>query len=228
MTATRTAISILCTLSLSQAMALDTFVGIGIGSNQNISKATFDNNTTPASMTINSGNDALIFSSFAGVKRYVSSYIMNSYQLDVGYDTLNNEMFTQMTPGSDADNAVITAKTGFYYGASTRFGLERGDYSVYLISGVRSGQWTVNVANKSSTANQGIPANSSKDFITTSVSLLTGLGVHLALTDRINGLFEYQYMLPSNYNKNTYSSNGDSIDWSTKLTSQNVTVSLIF
>lgn len=217
-------------LCLGQALALDTIIGLTAGSQLNVSKADFNGNnpSVPYAMTFSSGSSSLFLGTFAGIKRFHGDYLVSSYQIDAGYDSLNNEMLSLTSAGASAPSTIITAKTGFYYGLSSRFGIARGDYSLYLISGLKSGQWTKTVENKSDTVSQAIPPASKKDFITTPINALIGIGMHLVLNDSTNGLFEYQYILPSNYNKNSFDSDGYQASWSTKLSQQAVSFSLIY
>lgn len=223
-----------CLLSASNAVALDKFFGLTAGTKSNLNQASYTDHdpASHAKMSISTGSSSIFFAAFAGVKYYVSDYVMHSYQLDVGYDTLNKQAFTQTLSGSAAgENTSINLKTGAFYGISTRYGLERGDYSLYLITGLRSAQWKATIENNYATESNGIPAHSSKPLTNTAISTLIGAGVHLVLSDSFNGLVEYQYIPASIY---TYSGTkltdqaGNDAAWTTKPSQQVISFSLLF
>lgn len=174
------------------------YYGLGFGSSQN--NSTFNSVQTNAgvadgvSSSAVAGGQAFQGFGYVGVTGSISDMLRGSIQADIGFDGLNK---TILSESNSSGSETLGLQSGFYYGASARLAVVRGDYAPYLLAGVRAGQWTTNVVNSSSEAINGYPAGYNVSTSKTMVSPELGIGINVTYTDELDGRMEYKYMFGS-------------------------------
>lgn len=210
---------------MSSSFALEKMYGFSVGSSENVTEVNYHGSGTQniSAMSTQTGNASFSVSHFFGLKQLKEDGFFHSYQIDLGYNTLNHNAFSATFNG-ETNPLSLKIKSGAYYGLSTRFGLERGDYSLYAITGLRLSEWEVTANNGSSTTVLGLSAGSYEVFKKTSSSPIIGAGIHLVISDTIHALFEQLYLPTESNNRNTDTSQY----WSNSLTQYVTSVSLVF
>lgn len=167
--------------------------GLGFGIGQNNSTLTSTTTAGTTGSTIFGGTSFQGFG-FVGYQAELSDAYKVSIQADLGYDSLNKNVHTF---GSE----TIKIKSGFNYGVSARAGMVHGDFTPYLLAGLRIGQWTNTLANSSTTAIAGAHPVGASATVTGKKTLVApelGAGVNMTLSDNVDARMEYKYFFGGN------------------------------
>ena len=166
-------------------------LGLGIGQNNSSINTTF----AAGSTNLATGGASFQGFGFVGYQAHISDLYKLSIQADIGYDSLNKSV-------AETATSSVKIKSGFNYGISARAGMIRGDYTPYLVAGLRVGQWSKSIV---STAAHGgvIPTIANANVLgkKTLVAPELGAGVHFTLSDKVDGRMEYKYFFGGNITK---------------------------
>jgi opacity protein-like surface antigen len=161
-------------------------LGYGMGQNNSTLNTISQNTTTSALVT---GGTSFQGFGFVGYEAELSECYKASIQSDLGYDSLNKTV-------SSTTSQTMKIKSGFNYGLSARAGMVHGDFSPYLLAGLRIGQWSESISS---------PLVSAKKTL---VAPELGAGIQFVLSDKVDGRMEYKYFFGGNINvvngTNTY------------------------
>lgn len=224
--------AIAAVLLSASVQASQVYYGLGAGFSQN--NSSFNQTLTPGagsqtaanSASMISGGEALKGFGFVGISGSLSELLRGSIQLDAGFDGLNKDV--GLVTVSDGE-LTTNLQSGFYYGASARLSVIRGDFAPYALAGVRAGQWSLNVQNTSAQAISFIPAGTDTTVSGTLVAPELGVGLNVTYTDEWDGRMEYKYMFgstKSNFSTNT--TTGDQTEISLSPRQQSLEFSLVF
>lgn len=213
-------------LSATTFAGHDVFYGVGAGFSQNNSSynattVVQSSGALVSNSSIITGGEALKGFGFVGISGSLSEMLRGSIQADIGFDGLNKTVIA--ANGLSDASSTVNLKSGFYYGASARLSVIRGDYAPYLVAGVRVGQWSTTIDTTSTTYS---PA-ATVDFSNTFVAPELGIGINVSYTDKLDGRMEYKYMFGST-NTQTVTTTTQESSFSLSPRQQSVQFSLVF
>ena len=186
----KTAIASLVLLGTS-VFAHPIYYGYGLGIGQNNSSFRVD--VDREYIEFLTGGNSLQVVGFVGYQAHISELYKLSIQADLGAEKFNKSIY------SSSFGEKMDIKTDIHYGFSARAGVIRGDYTPYLIAGLRIGQWSLSLKD---TDNEymGLASLESSHVLGKKnlVAPELGVGVRFTLSDKVDVGLEYKYFFGGN------------------------------
>ena len=134
-----------------------------------------------------------LFGGVLGVQTTVCDDWYVAGQINLLYCSLNRRIGS-LTDAAGTPNAIATLKNRFQYGFDGRIGMTTcSGATPYVLGGVESGKFTLQLENQTGTSNAGIPANSRLSNHRTLWGPKVGFGVNFPICCEWVANFEYSY-----------------------------------
>lgn len=210
-------------LSHTYAWNGENYVGIGLGLDNNIGtlSSTVSSSSPVSSRAFNStiGFTAFHVHAFFGKKHLLNHFYMTAYDAMIGYDTLDKTLYNYTIAGTESFYATV--KSGVFYAVNGYAGIERGDYSLYLIANMQSTRSVLTLAQSTTSVSN----------VTSKIHPGLGCGVQVALTNSMSGRMDYIYHQPISQNLTlpvTISSTNYTIATTQKVQQHTVSLSIVY
>lgn len=172
------------------------FLGVtgGVGMLDGTYSAVGDVSTDQRVFTPNAGGTSFLGGLLLGYQTVFSN--RRVYLAIVGnalYNSLNRTVFNVIQSGTTSWNTAV-AKNSFQGGLAIRLGKRMNNgVTPYILGGAEAGRWRLSVANDRTSAQFGIPANTTVSASKTLIGPQAGAGVLFDIRGRWQAGFEYAY-----------------------------------
>jgi opacity protein-like surface antigen len=180
MSISRYALTALLAFSTKSILANHWYYGLTFGMGQNNSTFTWlADGKTISDVT---GGSSIQGFGMAGYQVVTQDIFLVSLQMDAGWDNLNKKVLS--IPEYQTETLSLRIKSDFSYGISSRFGITLGDFSHYIIVGLRAGHWS-SILESGGLNMKAIRNNVGKEL---------GLGIQCSISDAVDTRMEYKHL----------------------------------
>jgi len=138
------------------------------------------------------GVDSALLGGVVGVEALYNKGMYGAVVVNATYNNLSHDLRLS-TNTSGVNDMVSAVENKFQWGANVRLGRLVGSAKPYVLVGMQSGNWTMNLRNESSTDKRGIAHNTNTDYSKTFYAPQVGLGVVVPISEKMSAGLEYSH-----------------------------------